>query len=234
MTAPGMMSPDRAPQTPARRATTDALAEAGAVAVVRLADASAGEAVVDALLAGGVRAVEITFTMTGALDLIATLARRHGDALLLGAGSVLTPDVARHAIDAGARYVVSPVFDVQVLAMAHRHDVAALPGACTPTEILRAWQAGADVVKVFPSDTLGPAFIRNVLAPMPFLPLMPTGGVTPDNVGAWMDAGAVAVGLGSALVDPTLVQRGDLAALTTRAQTVVAQVAAARVRRSAR
>jgi 2-dehydro-3-deoxyphosphogluconate aldolase/(4S)-4-hydroxy-2-oxoglutarate aldolase len=117
-----------------------------------------------------------------------------------------------------------------VLDVAHAHNVAALPGAYTPTEIMHAHTAGADLVKVFPADTLGPAFIKGVLAPMPFLELMPTGGVTPDNVATWLAAGAVAVGLGSALVDTKTVANRDWSTLTSRAQTVMVQVAQARAR----
>ena len=216
------------PRVAARRAVVQALIDAGAVAVARLPDSSHGEAVAHALLAGGVRAIEITLTTHGALELIAALTRTFGDTLLIGAGSVLTADAARQAITAGARYIVSPVCDIDVIAAAHDSDVPALPGAFTPTEILRAYRAGADLVKVFPSDALGPAFIKGVLAPMPFLELMPTGGVTPANVGDWIAAGAVAVGLGSALVDPALVSDGHFATITERARIVTAGIAAAR------
>jgi 2-dehydro-3-deoxyphosphogluconate aldolase/(4S)-4-hydroxy-2-oxoglutarate aldolase len=167
-------------------------------------------------------------TTPDALAVIEELARWMGDELLVGAGSVLGADAARRAVDAGAEYVVSPVFRQAVVDEAHRLGVPAMPGAFTPTEILHAHEAGADLVKVFPSDALGPSFIKGVLAPMPFLRLMPTGGVTPDNVGEWLRAGAHAVGLGSALVDPKLVAAGDLAALTDRARRVTAQVAEAR------
>jgi 2-dehydro-3-deoxyphosphogluconate aldolase / (4S)-4-hydroxy-2-oxoglutarate aldolase len=216
------------PRAAARRAITEALMDAGAVAVVRLPDISHGEVLARALLAGGMRAIEVTLTTDGALELIATLTTMFGDSLLIGAGSVLTADAARRAIDAGARYIVSPVFEPEVLTAAHAADVPALPGAFTPTEILRAYHAGADLVKVFPSDALGPDFVRSVLAPMPFLELMPTGGVTPENVGRWITAGAVAVGLGSALVDPALVSAGDFQPITERARTVTAGIAVAR------
>ena len=221
------------PDSSLRRTTVDALIQAGAVAVVRLPDASRGEAVVRALLEGGVRAIEVTMTTSGALDLIASLRATFGDALLLGAGSVLTVESAQHAIDAGAQFVVSPVFDAGVVATAHEHAIAALAGAYTPTEILHAYQGGADLVKVFPADGLGPAYVRGVLAPMPFLELMPTGGVTPDNVGAWIAAGAVAVGLGSALVDPTLVRLGDFAGITARARVVTTGIGSARAQQRA-
>jgi 2-dehydro-3-deoxyphosphogluconate aldolase/(4S)-4-hydroxy-2-oxoglutarate aldolase len=212
----------------ARQRTVDQIVAAGAVAVVRLPSARLVREAVNALHAGGVRGIELTMTTPDALAVIEELARWMGGELLVGAGSVLGADAARRAVDAGAEYVVSPVFRQAVLDEAHRLGVPAMPGAFTPTEILDAHEAGADLVKVFPSDALGPAFIRGVLAPMPFLRLMPTGGVTPDNVGDWLRAGAHAVGLGSALVDPTLVASGDLAALTERARRVTAQVEAAR------
>ena len=186
-----------------------------------------------ALLEGGVRAIEVTLTTPGALELIASLTKACGDATVIGAGSVLDADTARRAIAAGARYVVSPVFDDEVLAMAHAHDVPALPGAYTPTEILHAHNAGADLVKVFPAELLGPDYIKGLLAPMPFLELMPTGGVTPQNVGQWIAAGAVAVGLGSALVNPKLVSAGDFDVIAARARIVTDGIASARAMRSA-
>lgn len=210
------------------------LGELGAVAVVRLDRADEVLRVVDAIHAGGVSAVEITMTTPGALDVVQELSRRADDAVLVGVGSVLDGATARRAVDAGARYVVSPVFVPEVVEETHRGGAAAMPGAFTPTEILRAHQAGADVVKVFPADVLGAAFIRGVLAPMPFLRVMPTGGVTPENVGEWLRAGAVAVGLGSALVDPRLVAVGDFAELTRRARRVADGVAAARAAGGAR
>ena len=210
----------------ARRAVVDHLIDRGAVAVVRLGSATQAQDVVAALADGGVTAIEVTFTTPGALDLIASLSGR--ESLLVGAGSVLTAEQARHAIEAGARYIVSPVFDPDVLATAHTYDVPAMPGAYTPTEIMRAYAAGADLVKVFPADTLGPAFLKGVLAPMPFLELMPTGGVTPENVGTWLAAGAVAVGLGGSLVDARAGADRDWGVITSRARTVSAQVAQAR------
>ena len=213
-----------------RRAVVDRLIAHGAVAVFRLPDASRGRDVAAALVAGGVQSIEVTLTTPGALSLIASLAKSD-PSLIVGAGSVLSAEAAREAIDAGASYVVSPVFDADLLATAHTYDIPAFPGAYTPTEMFRAYQAGADLVKVFPADSLGPSYIKGVLAPMPFLELMPTGGVTPDNVGTWIAAGVVAVGLGSALVDPALVHAGDFATITTRARTVSDGIAVARATR---
>jgi len=200
----------------------------GAVAVVRMKDASLAMRTIEAIHRGGVSAIELTVTTPGAIALIAELTRSLGSEVLVGVGSVLDVDTARRAVDAGARYVVSPVFDEQVVRQAHDLGVAAMPGAFTPTEVLRAHRAGADVVKVFPSEVLGPAFLKGVLAPMPFLKLMPTGGVTPDNVGTWIRAGAVAVGVGGALMDPKLIGAEDWDGLTALARRLAEGVAQAR------
>lgn len=211
-----------------RQTITDRVLALGAVAVVRLDDAANAVKAVEAIHAGGVSAIEVTLTVPGALGVIEELTRRLGEEVVVGVGSVLKAEDARRAVEAGASYVVSPVFRREVVEEAHRQGIPAMPGAFTPTEILDAHEAGADVVKVFPADTLGTAFFKGVLAPMPFLKLMPTGGVTPDNVGEWLRAGAVAVGLGSALVDPKLVAAGDWGALTGRARRVAEGVAQAR------
>lgn len=209
-----------------RRAVVDALVMRGAVAVVRLPSAQGVRDAVRALADGGVTAIEVTLTTPGALTAIEAL--RRDDGLLVGAGSVLTPAAAREAIEAGATYIVSPTFDADVLATAHSYDVPVLPGAYTPTEVLHAYKQGADLVKLFPADTLGPPFLKALLGPMPFLELMPTGGVTPENTATWLRAGAVAVGLGGSLVDTTLVAARDWAALASRARTVSDAVALAR------
>ncbi|GJG89200.1 2-dehydro-3-deoxy-phosphogluconate aldolase [Gemmatimonadetes bacterium T265] len=222
------MPPTATTSPPARAHVADAIIARAAVAVVRLPDTRRALAAVRAIADGGVTAIELTMTTPGALDLLEDLARGPDAGLLLGAGTVLDAGAARRAVDAGAAFVVSPVFSRDVLDEGHRLGVPVLPGAFTPTEIYAAHAAGADLVKLFPADTLGPAHVRGVLAPMPFLRLMPTGGVTPDNVGEWLRAGAVAVGLGSSLVDPTLVAAGDTAALTARARRVAAAVAEAR------
>jgi 2-dehydro-3-deoxyphosphogluconate aldolase/(4S)-4-hydroxy-2-oxoglutarate aldolase len=213
-----------------RAATVDALIDAGVIAVIRLPSRAGAMLAVEAIAAGGVRAVEITVTTPGAISLISELAGR--PELLVGVGSVLDVETAELAIAAGARYVVSPVFDAEVLRVAQQAGVAVLPGAFTPTEILRAHESGADLVKVFPSDALGPGFIKAVLGPMPFLQLCPTGGVTPQNIGTWLAAGAKAVGLGGALVDAATVEAGDRATLTARASACVSAVHDARRSRS--
>jgi 2-dehydro-3-deoxyphosphogluconate aldolase/(4S)-4-hydroxy-2-oxoglutarate aldolase len=160
----------------------------------------------------------------GAIELIAQLARGLPDELLVGAGTVIDADTARRAIDAGARFVVGPVFRRDVIDACHERGVPAMPGCFTPTEILDAWEAGADIVKVFPSTSLGPAFIKDVRAPLPQLKLMPTGGVSIENAADWLRAGAVAVGVGSALVDAKSVEAGDFAAITQKAARLMASV----------
>ncbi len=207
-----------------REATVARIAREKAVAVVR---ADSAEALVDlakALVDGGVTCVEITMTVPDALGAIARVTAALGDAALVGVGSVTDPETARRAVEAGAQYVVSPVFVPAVVAAAHAAGAAAMPGCLTPTEAFTAHAAGADVVKVFPADVVGMAFFRGVLAPMPFLKLMPTGGVTLDNAGEWLAAGAVAVGVGSALVDKTAVAAADWATITANARRLRASI----------
>src|SRR5688572_17700532 len=212
-----------------RTQTTARIEREGIVAVIRLESADVLAGVVDALAAGGVRVIEVTMTVPGAIAAIGRLASSVADDVLIGAGTVLDPETARQAIDAGARFVVSPVFRPATIAACHALDVPAIPGCYTPTEILNAWEAGADIGKVFPANGLGPSFLKDVRAPLPQVKLMPTGGVSIDNAGDWLRAGAVAVGVGGALVDARLVAAGDLAALTGRAARIVANVRAARL-----
>ena len=194
------------------------------VAVLRLADPDRLRAVIDALAAGGVRVFEVTMTVPRAIELIGQLSVGLDGSLMVGAGTVIDADTARGAIDAGARFVVSPVFRRDVIAACHERGVPAMPGCLTPTEILDAWEAGADIVKVFPSTSLGPTFIKDVRAPLPQLKLMPTGGVSIENAADWLRAGAVAVGIGSALVDAAAVKEGDFAVITQRAERLVREV----------
>lgn len=213
---------------PTRAETVAALEACGVVAVIRLKNASALGAVVDALAVGGVRALEVTMTVPGAIELIREIAPSLPPDVVLGAGTVLDAETAQAAIEAGARYVVSPVFREEVLRVCHRFDVAALPGCFTPTEILGAWEAGADIVKVFPATALGPGYFRDLRGPFPELRLMPTGGVSLANAGEWIRAGAVAIGVGTALVDAEAVAARRFDEITERARQFVAAVAAAR------
>ncbi len=207
---------------------TAAIEQSGIVAVIRLKDPAKVQAVVDAIAAGGVRAIEVTMTVPGAVGLIASLAPRMPAGFLLGAGTVVDPDTARQVIDAGAQFIVSPIFRRSLIDACHERSVPVTPGCFTPTEILEAWDAGADIVKVFPATALGPGYIKDVRAPLPQVKLMPTGGVTVENAGEWIKAGAVAVGVGSALLDTKAIDRGDYGVLQAKAERIVANVRAAR------
>jgi 2-dehydro-3-deoxyphosphogluconate aldolase/(4S)-4-hydroxy-2-oxoglutarate aldolase len=211
-----------------RLATLDQLARTGVVAVIR---ADSGEQLVNvcrALGAGGVTACEITMTTPGALEAIAQASRELGDAALVGAGSVLDAATARAAILAGARFIFSPVLNLEVIEMAHRYDCVAVPGAMTPTEILTAWTAGADVVKVFPANHFGPQYLRDIHGPMPQVKLTPTGGVDLTTAADWIKAGAVAIGVGSSLVKKDLIKGAKWDELSALAKQYVDIVAAAR------
>ena len=204
------------------------LEKQGAVAVVRLSDPDAVGWVADTLIGEGMHALEITLTVPGAIGQIKELTSRLGDDHLVGAGSVLTAEDAARAIDAGAAYIVSPATVGEVIECAASRGVPVMPGCFTPTEALRAHSMGADIIKVFPADVVGMPFFKAVLAPMPHLRLMPTGGVTPENAGDWIRAGAVAVGVGSALLGKGIVAERDTAALQERTRTLLGSVRTAR------
>ncbi len=195
------------------------------VAIVRGARPDDLQAIARALLEGGVRTMEVTLNSPGALAAIESLSRALGDELLVGAGTVLDAETARAALLAGARFIISPTLDEGTIRMTKRYGAVSIPGAFTPTEILRAHECGADIVKVFPAS-VGPAYFREMAGPLPFIPLMPTGGVSLDNIAAFRQAGAVAYGLGSGLVDtrqpfsPEALER-----LTARAREFVRLVA---------
>jgi len=214
--------------TQSRAAVTAQIEALGVVAVIRLKDPGKLRAVVDAMADGGVRALEVTMTVPGAVDLIRALAPSLPDGFLLGAGTVTDAATAHAVIDAGARFVVGPVFRPDVIAACHEREVPALPGCFSPTEILAAHECGADTIKVFPATMLGPQYLKDVRAPLPQVKLMPTGGVTLDNAGDWIRAGAVAVGIGSALLDPKAIESSRFDLIAANARRVVASVAAAR------
>jgi 2-dehydro-3-deoxyphosphogluconate aldolase/(4S)-4-hydroxy-2-oxoglutarate aldolase len=200
----------------------------GVVAVVRLDDLSRAVPLTEALVAGGVRAVEFTFTNPDAAAAITAAHEGLGGRALIGAGSVLDAETARVAILAGAAFVVTPTVSLPVIEICNRYGVATVIGALTPTEILTAWQAGATYVKVFPASLGGPRYLRDVRGPLPQVKLIPTGGVDAANAGEFIRAGAVAVALGSNLVDARSVANDDWPTITERAQAIVAAVARAR------
>ena len=197
------------------------LERTGIVAIIRSQSPSQLVDVCRALADGGVTASEITMTTPGALDAIAATVDRLGPNGLIGVGSVLDAQTARTAILAGASYVVSPTTKRQVIEMAHRYGKAVIPGALTPTEILGAFEAGADLVKVFPANHFGPRYFQDLLAPMPQLRLTPTGGVDLETAADWLRAGAACLGVGSALVRKDLIMAGDLTGLTKLARRFV-------------
>ena len=213
-----------------RQATVKRIEQLGIVAVIRLRDPAKLRAVVDAIVAGGVQALEVTMTVPGAVELIRGLAPTLPEGFLLGAGTVIDAQTAHAVIDAGAQFVISPVFRRAVIDACHARGVPAVPGCFTPTEILEAHDAGADIVKVFPATTLGPQYIKDVRAPLPQVRLMPTGGVTPDNAGDWIRAGAVAVAAGSSLLDSAAIESGRYEVITANARRFVDNVSAARAK----
>ena len=214
-----------------RQQVLEAVERAGIVAVIRIKEPERLKAVVDAIADGGIRVLEVTMTVPNAVKLIADLAPRMPAGFLLGAGTVVDAATAHQVIDAGARFIVSPVFRQEVIDACHARDVSAMPGCFSPTEILNAWDGGADVVKVFPATALGPGYIKDVRAPLPQVKLMPTGGVTLDNAGDWIRAGAVAVGVGTSLLDSKAIAAGNYDVLRTNAERIVKNVQTAQAER---
>lgn len=202
----------------------EALLAARAIAVIRMKDAARLAGTAEALRKGGVTAIEITMTVPGAVDIIREMARSKAPGTLVGAGTVLDAGMAADVIGAGADFVVSPITDRDMIQTCRAAGVLVAPGAFTPTEIVSAWRAGADIVKVFPATSLGPQFFRDVRGPLPQIRLMPTGGVTIENAGDFLAAGACCVGIGTALVDRRAVEAGDWPALEARARRLVASL----------
>jgi 2-dehydro-3-deoxyphosphogluconate aldolase/(4S)-4-hydroxy-2-oxoglutarate aldolase len=183
--------------------------DCGVVAVVRSPDSAQLVEVARALADGGVTVVEITMTVPDALDVVRQVRRALGDRVLLGAGTVLDPETARAALLAGAEFLVAPTVNLDVIRLCQRYDKVVMPGAFTPTEILAAWEAGADVVKVFPADVVGPAFFQALRGPLPQVRLMPTGGVDLTTAADFLRAGACCLGVGGKLVEPKAVAARD-------------------------
>jgi 2-dehydro-3-deoxyphosphogluconate aldolase/(4S)-4-hydroxy-2-oxoglutarate aldolase len=195
--------------------------DCGIVAVVRFSDPGPLVEVMKALADGGVTVAEVTFTVPNALDVIREAKRQLGDRVLLGAGTVLDPETARAAFLAGAEFVVAPTVNLDVIRVCRRYDKLVMPGAFTPTEVVAAWEAGADIVKVFPAEVVGPAFFKALRGPLPQVKLMPTGGVDLTTAAEFLKAGAVCLGVGSQMVDPKLVAAGDFARITALAKQFV-------------
>ena len=195
--------------------------DGGIVAIVRFSDPGPLVEVVRALAEGGVTVTEVTLTVPNALDVIREARRQLGDRVLLGAGTVLDPETARAALLAGAEFIVSPGFNRDVVQLCRRYDRLVMPGAFTPTEVLTAWEAGADIVKVFPAELVGPAFFKALRGPLPQVKLMPTGGVDLNTAAEFLKAGAVCLGIGSQLVEAKAVEARDFARITSLARQYV-------------
>lgn len=193
--------------------TTDTILEARMVAILRLDDLSTAIPMAESLFTAGIRALEFTLTNSNTPAVVRRIRNESQDILsgnaVIGIGSVRSLEEAKIAIDSGAQFVVSPITSIPIIDYCKQNKVAVCPGAYTPTEIAMSWDAGADIVKVFPARNLGAQYIRDVLAPMPYLKLMPTGGVDLDTIASYFAAGAVAVGIGSQLLDPEAIRNQD-------------------------
>ena len=201
--------------------------ESGLVAIVRTNSSDQAARVAEACARGGAAAIEITFTVPEATAVIEALAKQYGsDEILIGAGTVLDPETARIAILAGAQYIVSPSVSPETARLCNRYQIPYMPGAGTMREIVDAMECGADIVKLFPGETLGPAFVKAVKGPLPQASLMPTGGVTVDNVAEWIQAGAVAVGVGGSLTAGA--QSGNFQQITDMAKQFIERIQQAR------
>jgi len=201
--------------------------ESGLVAIVRTNSSDQAARIAEACARGGAAAIEITFTVPGATAVIEALAKQYGsDEILIGAGTVLDPETARIAILGGAQYIVSPSVSPETARLCNRYQIPYMPGAGTMREIIDAMECGADIVKLFPGETLGPAFVKAVKGPLPQASLMPTGGVAVDNVAEWIKAGAVAVGVGGSLTAGA--QSGNFQQITDTAKQFIERIQQAR------
>jgi 2-dehydro-3-deoxyphosphogluconate aldolase/(4S)-4-hydroxy-2-oxoglutarate aldolase len=203
--------------------------EIGVLPVIRADSEKEARAVTEAVRRGGITTIEVTMTVPNAIGLIENLAREYGDEILIGAGTVLDAETAARCVDAGARFIISPAFNPATIAFCHQAGIVVMPGALTPTEILAAWQAGADFVKVFPASAMGGAsYLKAVKAPLPHIRLIPTGGVSLATAADFIKAGAEAVGVGGELVDLQAVRDGRPEIITDRAGQYLEIVRAAR------
>jgi len=206
----------------------DVIRTTGVIAIMRAASSDQLLQAADAVYHGGVRAIEVTLTTPGALEVVKQARVKYEQGVVFGAGTVLDPESARAAILAGAQFIVTPTLNLDLITLCRRYSIPVIAGAYTPTEALTAWEAGADMVKIFPANIGGPGFVKALRAPLPQIDLVPVGGVDLDNTAAFIEAGAAAVGVGSSLIDQRLLATGDFSALTRRARDFVEQVAIGR------
>lgn len=210
-----------------KKAVLQKITDCGVVAVVRAENEEQAMKIADACAQAGIAALEITFTVPGAADVIKALSKAYTNGeILVGAGTVMDPETARVAILSGAQYVVSPYLNQEVVRLCNRYQVACMPGAMTIKEVVECMEAGADIVKIFPGELFGPAIIKAIKGPIPYAPLMPTGGVSLDNAGEWIKAGSVAIGVGGSLTAPA--KKGDYQAITEIGKQFVEKVRQAR------
>lgn len=202
----------------------DLIRQTGIIAIMRSQGSDQLIAAADAIQAGGVRAIEVTMNTPGALRVIEEASKRYGEEVLFGAGTVLDAETARAAILAGADFVVSPSLNLDMLAMCNRYSIPLIPGCYTPTEMLKAWEAGADMVKLFPASVGGPSLIKAIRAPLPQLEIVPVGGVNLDTAADFIRNGAAALGVGSDLVSQKLLDERNIEELTRRAAAFIEQV----------
>ena len=207
-----------------RQRILNILTSSGVIAVIRLSEDKKIDYIISALSEGGVKSLEITMTTPNAIDIIKDISKKNRGDFLIGVGSVLDPETANAAIHSGAQFIVSPILNVDIIKMGHRYDKVVIPGAFTPTEIINAWESGGDIVKVFPATVLGPKYFKDIHGPMPQVKLSPTGGVNINNAADFIKAGAVCLGVGSALIDKKLVENSDWEELSKRAATLVEEV----------
>ncbi len=206
----------------------DIIRDTGVIAIVRAQSSEQLLRAADAIREGGVCVIEVTMTTPGALQVIEEAVSKYGDDVLFGAGTVLDTESVRAALLAGAQFIVAPSFNPEAIRICRRYSVPVFPGAYTATEILTAWEAGADMVKVFPAGIGGPPLIKAIKAPLPQVELVPVGGVNLETAADFIRAGAAALGVGSALIDQKLLDSGDFAALTERARRFIEEVARGR------
>ena len=211
-----------------REKIVQSIIDAGVIAIIRMIDTSSLMDVLEALVDGGIRCIEITLTVPGAYEIISTLAANSSLEILVGGGTVLDAKSARRAIDAGAQYLVSPTAWMGMIKLCRKSSVVSIPGAFTPTEIYNVWRSGADIVKVFPANAGGPQYITDVMRPFPELRLLPTSGITVENAAEYIKAGACAVWIGAALTDPELVKRGEFLTLRKMSRQLLRNIKRAR------
>jgi 2-dehydro-3-deoxyphosphogluconate aldolase/(4S)-4-hydroxy-2-oxoglutarate aldolase len=202
----------------------DLIRKTGVIAIMRANSSEQLITAADAIKAGGVTVIEVTMTTPGALGVIETAKARYGEDVLFGAGSVLDPETARAAILAGADFVVAPTLNLDMVALCNRYSIPVMPGCYTPTEALTAWEAGADMIKLFPASFGGASLVKAILAPLPQLEIVPVGGVNLDTAADFIQNGAAALGVGSSLINQKILQTGDLDELTRRAVAFIGEV----------